>query len=91
MVLTFDELTAELFYPECVENQSMTPVATTLVSESATMITMELAETRKANSKTLSYIQGKYSMSEATEQINQDGIGKKTNDSVLENRLTEFK
>ena len=48
VVLTFDKLTEELFYPKIAENREMTQVATTLVSEAATMIMMEFIDTRKA-------------------------------------------
>ena len=81
--MNFYKFIEELFYPKRAENWSTTRVATTLESESATMIIIKLTYTRKATSKHFSCIQGSYIMSEATEHMNQDGIGKKANNSVL--------
>ena len=50
LVLIFDKLIAELFYPKRAENRATTQVATTFVSEAAAMIVMELTDTRKATS-----------------------------------------
>ena len=78
----FNKLAAELFYPKRAGKRATTQAATTLTAESATMIIMELIDTRKATSKNFPSIQGKYSMSEATEQINPGGIWKKADNSV---------
>ena len=52
---------------------------------------MALTDNRKDISKHLSCIQEKYSMSEATEKMKQDGIGENNNNSVLESGFTLFK
>ena len=69
----------------------MTKVATTLVSEATTMIIMVLIDNRKATSKHLSYIKGKCIISKATEQMKQDGIGKKSNNSLSASGFAVFK
>ena len=51
LVLPFEELTADLFYPNRAEKRSTTHVATILASKAATMIMTELIDTRRANSK----------------------------------------
>ena len=81
--MPFEKFIAELFYPKLAENRATTQVPITLASVAATMIMMELTDTRKATSKNLSCIQGKCSISDATEQINQDVSGNNAINSVF--------
>ena len=91
VVLPFDELTTELFYPKHSENWANNQIETKLTSEAATAIMMELTDTRKATSKHFSFIKVMYSISEATRQMKQYGIGGKSNNSLSESGFTAFK
>ena len=91
VVLPFDNLITVIFYPKRAENWATTQVATTLASEKATIIMMELTDTRKATSKHFSFIKVMYSISEATKQMKQYGIGGKSNNSLSESGFTAFK
>ena len=88
--MPFQELVEELFYPKHKENWATNNVATTLASEPVKMIMTELTDNRKATSKHFPRIQWKYSILEIIEHIKQDGIGKKSNNSVSESGFAVF-
>ena len=80
-VLPYDQLNAELFYPEREENKATTTLVEKMAVELAVCMLQELRDPKKATSDYLSSEEGKFSWGETTEDEHQACMGKMaTND-----------
>lgn len=82
-VLPFDQLNAEMFYPQRPENQQTTDLVKEMASEVAECIMKELCDPKKALSDYLSCKEGKFSWGETTDEEHKACLGMMaTNDSA---------
>jgi len=80
-VLPYDQLNAELFYPDREENKATTTLVEKMAVELAVCMLQELRDPKKATSDYLSSEEGKFSWGETTEDEHQACMGKMaTND-----------
>lgn len=82
-VLPFDQLNAEMFYPQRPENLQTTDLVKEMASEVAECIMKELCDPKKALSDYLSCKEGKFSWGETTDEEHNACLGMMaTNDSA---------
>jgi hypothetical protein len=83
-VLPFDQLRAELFYPERDENRKSYRMACRLAEEAATTILTELRDPSKATSHYLSSLDGIRSWKNLSEEQKKQGLKKAASNSISE-------
>ena len=80
-VLPYDQLNAELFYPQRKENAETTDTVILMASEVAEVIVKELRDPKKATSNYLTSVKGKFSWGQTTDEEHFAFLGKMaTND-----------
>ena len=83
-MLPFDQLRAELFYPERKENRRTHDIACQLAENIAITILVELRDPKKATSHYLSSLDGIRSWKNLSEEQKQQGLNKSANNSISE-------
>ena len=88
--MPFDQLKAELFYPQRIENKATDNLVAKMAVEVAQCMLTELRDPKKATSDYLTSADGKFSWGYTTQEEHHACIGKMTTNDPAESPFTQL-